>query len=132
MKILVFGNPLVEKDNLVLKLISKLREKFPDIEFKEFDPTENLEKEIENGKLFILDVAEEIKKVKIIKDIEKLEFIKSCSMHDFDLAYNLKLLKKIGKLKEVEIIIVPQNMNEKEAFNGISRILRIFNQNQKL
>ncbi len=123
MKLLVFGNPLVEKDNLVLKLISKLREKFPKIEFKEFDPTENLEKEIENGKLFILDVAEGIDEVKLIKDIGKLELIKSCSIHDFDLAYNLKLLKKIGKLKEVEIIGVPRDMGEKEAFREVCNIL---------
>ncbi len=44
MKILVFGNILVKKDNLALKLLPRLREKFPNIIFKEFDPTENLEK----------------------------------------------------------------------------------------
>ena len=45
-------------------------------------------------------------------------------MHDFDLSYNLKLLKKIGKLKEVEIIGVPENMNEKEAFSQFQSIFK--------
>ncbi|MDP3027318.1 MAG: hypothetical protein Q8N63_06425, partial [Nanoarchaeota archaeon] len=127
MKLLVFGNPLVEKDSLALKLLPKLKKDFHDIEFKEFDPTENLESEIENGKLFILDVVEGIDEVRLIKDIGKLEIIKSCSMHDFDLAYNLKLLKKIGKLKEVEIIGVPMDMSEKEAFREVSNILLKYN-----
>lgn len=124
MKLLVFGNPLVEEDNLTLKLIPRLRKEFHEIEFKEFDPTENLESEVEQGKLTILDVAQGIKKVKIVKDIDKLELIKSCSMHDFDLAYNLKLLKKIGKLKKVEIIAVPMGMGKEESFNQLQLILR--------
>lgn len=123
MKILVFGNLLEEKDNLALKLIPNLHEKFPEIEFKEFDPTESLENEIEKKELIILDVAEGIKEVKLVEDIDKLETIGKYSMHDFDLAYNLKLLKKIGKLKRVKIIAVPMEMDEEEAFNKIRAIL---------
>lgn len=124
MKLLVFGNPLIEKDNLALKLIPKLQKIFLDIEFKEFDPTENLGGEIENGNLFILDAAEGIKEVQVIEDISKLELIKSCSMHDFDLAYNLKLLKKIGKLKKVKIIALPAGMEENEGFSQLQLILK--------
>ena len=123
-KFLVFGNPLVEKDNLALKLIPKLQKHFPNIEFKEFDPTENLESEIENKTLFVLDVAERIDKVVVLEDINKLETIGKYSMHDFDLAYNLKLLKKIGKLKNVKIIAVPMNMDEDEALDQIQLILK--------
>lgn len=122
MKFLVFGNPLVEKDNLALKILPKLRELFPNIEFKEFDPNENLEAEIENKKLSILDVVQGINKVAIIKDIEQLKTDKVYSMHDFDLAYNLKLLKKIGKLKEVEIIAIPWNFSEEKAIEGVKKI----------
>jgi len=126
-KILVFGNVLVEKDNLALKLLPKLRKDFPQIEFKHIDPTENLEAEIENKKLFILDVVEGIKKVTLIKDIDKLQTNKLYSMHDFDLAYNLKLLKKVGKLKEVEIIGVPMGMDEGEAIEEVSEISKEIN-----
>ena len=44
MKVFVFGNPLVEKDSLVLKMLPELRRRFPEIEFQEVDPTEGLEK----------------------------------------------------------------------------------------
>ncbi len=124
MKILVFGNLLTKQDNLALKLLPKLRELFPDIEFKEFDPTENLEAEIENKKLSILDVVQGINNVTIIRDIEQLSQNKVYSMHDFDLAYNLKLLKKIGKLKEIEIIGLPQNISEGEAISQIQLIFK--------
>ena len=127
MKILVFGNELVEKDNLALKLLPKLKEKFADIEFKEFDPGENLESEIDEGKLVILDVIEGIDKIIIVDDIDRLKVSKIYSMHDFDLGYNLKLLKKIGKLREVEIIGLPMEMDEDEAFEEISSILTDYN-----
>lgn len=123
MKILVFGNPLSEKDNLALKLLPELKKKFSNIEFKDTDPNENLEDEIEHGKLFILDVVEGINKIKIIKDIEQLKQDKIYSMHDFDLALNLKLLKKVGKLKEIEIIGLPMKMDEGEAVKEIKKIL---------
>ena len=124
MKLLVFGNILEEKDNLALKILPKLKKAFSQIEFKHIDPTENLEVEIENKKLFILDAVQGINKVIVIKDINKLQTSKLYSMHDFDLAYNLKLLKKIGKLKEVEIIGVPMEMDEEEAFFHLQFILK--------
>lgn len=124
MKILVFGNLIFERDSLALKLISRLQREFSEIEFKEFDPTENLEKEIENKELKIIDVAEGINNVVIINDLDKIEVIKSCSMHDFDLAYNLKLFEKIGKLKNVRIIALPMEIKEDDAFNQIQLILR--------
>lgn len=124
MKLLGFGNPLIKQDNLALKILPKLRELFPNIEFKEFDPTENLEAEIEQGKLRILDVVQGIDKVIVIRDIEQLKQNKIYSMHDFDLGFNLKLLKKIGKLKEVEIIGLPMKMKEEDAISQIHLILK--------
>jgi len=124
MKILVFGNPIVEKDNLALKILPKLQKEFPNITFKHLDPTEDLASEIVDGKLTILDVVEGIDKVIIIKDIEQLKSEKIFSMHDFDLTFNLKLLQKIGKLKEVEIIGLPMEMKEDEALREIKKIIK--------
>ena len=124
MKILVFGNKLVEKDNLALKIMPKLQELFPEIQFKEFDPTESLEKETENKNLNIIDVAEGINKVRIINNLNQLETIKPYSMHDFDLAYNLKLLKKINLIDNVNIICIPIKMQEQEAIAQTQLILR--------
>jgi len=128
MKVLVFGNPLVEKDNLALKIMPKLQEKFPDVDFKEFDPTESLEKE---GKhLKIIDVAEpnfsEVRELSLRdeKDFEKLQVNKVYSMHDFDLGYNLKLLKKMELIDNVDILCIPHNMDEKKALDQSQLILR--------
>lgn len=122
-KILIFGNPLVEKDNLALRILPRLKESFPQTEFKEIDPTENLEAEIQDKKLRIIDVVQGIKKITIINNIDKLQIGRVYSIHDFDLAYNLKLLKKIGELDKVEIIAMPQEMEEEEAIEGVKKLL---------
>lgn len=127
LKVLVFGNILFKGDNISIKLIPKLREKFTEINFVEFDPIENLQ---DYGKrLKIIDSVKGIDKVKLLnlksdRDFEKIELTKSCSMHDFDLGYNLKLLKKMNLIDGVEIICVPMNIKEKEAFNQVQLILR--------
>lgn len=122
MKVLVFGNPLLEFDNLPLKLIPKLKKKFPKIKFIEFDPTENLENQ---GKdLIVLDTVKGIKKTILINSIEQLSKNKIYFMHDFDLGYNLKILKKLGLINSVKIIGVPMEINKREAFNQIQSILR--------
>jgi len=122
MKVLVFGNPFLENDSLPLKLLPKLQDKFPEIEFKEIDPTEDLDKQ--GRDLVILDTVEGIDTVMEINSIEQLHANKVYSMHDFDLAYNLKLLKKIGKIDSVRIIGVPMGIGEEEAMNQIQSILR--------
>ena len=61
MKVLVFGNLLLDNDSLPLRIIPKLHEKSPDVEFKEIDPTEDLENQGRN--LMILDTVEGIDKV---------------------------------------------------------------------
>lgn len=127
LKVLVFGNILVEKDNIVLKIMPDLKKEFPEIEFKELDANEDLQKQ--GKELKIIDVAEDLDKVKGIKissleDFNRILTNKVYSMHDFDLGYNLKLLKKMNLIDEVEIICVPMNIKEKEALNQIQLILR--------
>ena len=122
MKILVFGNPLLEFDNLPLKLIPKLQKKFPKIKFSEFDPTEELEKQ---GKdLIIIDTVEDIKKITIIESIDKISKTKLYSMHDFDLGYNLKILKKLNLIDSIKIIGIPMKISEEDALKGIEQELK--------
>ncbi len=126
-KILVFGNFLVKQDAVPIKLIPRLQEMFEDIEFIELDPTEDLQNY--GRDLKIIDCVTDIDEVKKIKletegDFEKLELGKVYSMHDFDLGYNLKLLRKMEMIDRVEIICVPMNIEEEEAFNQIQLILR--------
>jgi allophanate hydrolase subunit 1 len=123
MKFLIFGNIDVKQDSLALKLLPKLQQELPEIEFKEFDPTENLAGEIEEGKLNIIDVVQGIDKMIVITDLAQIKQDRVNSLHDFDLGFNLKILEKIDKLKEVEIIGLPQDMKEEKALEEIKKIL---------
>jgi Ni,Fe-hydrogenase maturation factor len=121
LKVLVFGNPLVERDSLPLRLIGELRKRFPGLEFKEFDPSENLENE--GRELNIIDAVEGIERVTLITDIGLIKSQKICSMHDFDLGYSLKLLKKLGYVDGVRIFGVPMGMREKTALEQLSELI---------
>ncbi|MFH8080342.1 MAG: hypothetical protein QXO84_00460 [Candidatus Aenigmatarchaeota archaeon] len=120
-KILVFGNPLVRKDSLPPSLISNLQKMFPHIEFKEFDAVEDLQKEGRN--LYILDTVEGIKKVELITNIDVLEANKIISVHDFDLAYTLKLLKNTNLIDRVTIIGVPVDISKEEALKQVKEVI---------
>jgi len=120
-KILVFGNPLVRKDSLPPLLIEDLKKLFPQIKFKEFDAIEDLQKE--GRKLYLLDAVDGINRVQIITDIDWLVTDKIYSLHDFDLAYTLKLLKKTNKIDKVSIIGVPTNINKEEALEQLKQVI---------
>ena len=116
----VFGNPLVKEDCLPLKLIGKLRKEFPSLNFKEFDTVE----ELQERELNIIDTVKGIKKVELIEDIDKIITDKIYSMHDFDLGYNLKLLKKMKMIDKVRIFGIPMNMKKEKAFLELAKLLR--------
>jgi Ni,Fe-hydrogenase maturation factor len=58
----------------------------------------------------------------LIDDVDKFVQTKALSLHDFDLGLNLKLAKKLGKIKSVKIIGVPANISEDEAIQKISQL----------
>ena len=117
MKIYVSGNKLVKKDSLPLKIMPKLRKHFPEIEFKELDPTENLPSE----NLIVIDTVLGINKVKIFSDIDSFKSAINYSVHDYDFLFELKLNKKLGKLKNIKILGIPANLSEKEAFDQLKK-----------
>jgi len=125
MKFLIFGNQLVKQDNLPFQLIPQLKQSFPSIEFITADPIEDLHSY--GRDLNIIDVeitTPEVREIilKTKEDFEKIQLSKLYSMHDFDLGYNLKLLKKINKIDTVRIICVPSKANKQEVFNQIKSI----------
>ncbi|MGA3020947.1 MAG: hypothetical protein ABSD68_03295 [Candidatus Micrarchaeales archaeon] len=120
-KILVFGNPLLKIDSLPIRIISDLRKKFPEITFKEFDPNENLEKE--GRELNIIDTVEGINKATLITDIDSIKTSRLYSMHDFDLGYSLKLLKKLSYIDSVKIFGVPMKISKKEALKQLTDLI---------
>ncbi len=119
MNIYVCGNPLVKEDSLPLRILPALQKRFPDINFVEFEPTEDLPKE---DNLIIIDTVINAKDVMLIDDIDKFVQTKALSLHDFDLGLNLKLAKKLGRLKSVKIIGVPPNGSVDKVCSVISEL----------
>lgn len=120
-KVSVFGNPLVDKDSLPLKILPKLKKKFPDIDFVIEDPTETLDPP--RGEWWILDSVEGINDVTVLDDLSKLDFTNRVSVHDYDLSFDLKLLQKLGKLGRFNIIAIPITMNEDLVLNKLKTVL---------
>jgi hypothetical protein len=103
-KIYVCGNPLVNADAMPFKILPELRVLLPEVEFIDFDPTENFP---EGDELFIVDTVINAKSVLVLRDVEALEDPPRFSAHDADLAFHLKWLKKMGKMPKVTIFGVP-------------------------
>jgi Ni,Fe-hydrogenase maturation factor len=123
-KVLVFGNRLVEKDKLPLELIPYLTQKFSEIEFKEFDSIEDLQNE--GSVIYIIDSVENIENVTIIYNIDQIEISNSLyTIHDMDLGYMLKLMKKVNMIDKVIIFGIPINTLSKiEILNQLEEKIR--------
>jgi Ni,Fe-hydrogenase maturation factor len=125
LRIYVLGNPLLRDDSLPLRILPKLRkdEQFQNIKFIEFDPTEEFPEE---EYLLIIDTIINTDKIVVLKGMEHVDKLSShpnYSVHDFDLAFQLKLAKKMGHLKDMTIIGLPPDMEESAAFEELKRIL---------
>ncbi|MFH1280628.1 MAG: hypothetical protein ABII08_03405, partial [Candidatus Beckwithbacteria bacterium] len=90
MKISVFGNLDLKEDNAAIKLIPELRKKYPEAEIKVEDPAEGL-KPVDDW--IVVDVCQGIKEVMEIEDLDKFESLRRVSVHDYEVATELKLLK---------------------------------------
>lgn len=127
-KIYVMGNLLVEKDSLPIKILPDLKKKLSDFDFIELDPSEDFPKQ---KTLTIIDTVLDIKKVTLVKEIDKIQLEKICSLHDFDLGYNLKLMKKFGMIEKVNIVCVPIDIDEEEAVKQIKEVITsLFSKNE--
>jgi Ni,Fe-hydrogenase maturation factor len=122
MKVSVFGNPDLKGDSLVVKMVPRLKKRFPEVEFKIEDPSEGLKPPVE-GEWIILDVAVGIDKVRVFEDLDKLVTEKRVSLHDYDVAMELKLLKKLGKIGELKIVAVPVKASEEEIVNKLDKVI---------
>lgn len=119
-RIYVLGNPLVKVDSLPLQLLTQLRKKFEKISFIELDPTESFPEE---EHFILIDTVLNASKVVLLNNIDDIQFHTQFSLHDFDLGFNLKLLKKLGKIKKVSIIGIPPNIEKEEALEEIEKII---------
>ena len=123
MKVYIFGNEDLPADNRALETAEKIRTGLKDIEFINIKPNEDLPI-INGGRLIMMDVVQGIDKVEVLgaADIDKLILPPRASVHDFDLGWQLKYLKKIGQLNDFMIIGLP--MRGDIDYRRIHSILR--------
>jgi len=120
--IYIFGNPLLDFDSLPVKLLPELKKKFPEYDFIIADPNENLKPK--NKELIIIDTVVGTDKVIVFDNIDKIQNSPRYSMHDFDLGFNLKLLKKIGALEKATIFGVPAKIKKQAALKQLIFLLK--------
>lgn len=108
MKVYIFGNEDLAEDNKAFAVAKQLEASFAGIEFIAVKPNEDLPF-AEEKRVVILDTIQGIKNVEVLgrEDLDKLVLSPRASVHDFDLGFQLKYLKKLGKLGDVVIIGLP-------------------------
>ncbi len=122
-KIFVCGNDLVTQDSMPIRILPYLKEVLPEIEFLPFDPSENFP---DVDPLYIVDAVLNIKGIAVIEDIGKLEDSPRVSVHDSDLGFHLKWMKKLGRMPKIIIFGVPSEGDEKELQKELAAKIREF------
>lgn len=121
MDIYIFGNPDLEEDSLPIKLIPELEKQFPSHRFIIKDPNEEWEIPEE---LVVIDTVSGIDQVTIFNDLKQFVSAPRVSLHDFDAFTNLIYLQKLGKLKKIKIIGVPQEIEKEKAIHATYEALK--------
>jgi len=104
MKISVFGNADLQEDSGAIRLIPWLKRKYPGAEIKIEDPSEGLRPADD---WLIVDACQGIDKMAEFEDLDRFAALRKVSVHDYELITELKLLKKLGKIKKLKILAVP-------------------------
>ncbi len=112
MNIYVFGNVDIEHDNKPILMINRLRSDFPQYSFIEVKPNEEVTFDNEDS-VMIIDSIEGLFLPDIMDEsqIDQISAMSSSSVHDYDLGFQLKYLKKLGKINKVRILGIPTDFN---------------------
>jgi Ni,Fe-hydrogenase maturation factor len=110
MKVFVFGNEHVAEDRRAIEAARELIDTVEGVSFDFIRPNEDVPFANER-RVVILDTVQGIQEVEVFSgdSIDGLTLSPRGSVHDFDLAFQLRYLKKLGKLGEVDIIAIPQD-----------------------
>lgn len=126
MDVLVFGNALVEADGLAGRVADALAGEIPGVTFRKVESlTEFIgccsDERLMKHAPVVLDVAEGIEQVEVIEDEKRLQSVKAVSAHDLDMAFELKLFKKTGDVKEFRVIAIPAGYPLEKAVSEVRK-----------
>jgi Ni,Fe-hydrogenase maturation factor len=109
MVIYVFGNEYVAEDKRAIEVARELEGTIEGISFVFVNPNEDVPF-VNERHVVILDTVQGLQDVVLVEGggIDGLILSPRGSVHDFDLAFQLRYLKKLNKLGEVIIIGIPQ------------------------
>jgi Ni,Fe-hydrogenase maturation factor len=109
MNVYVFGNEYVAEDIRAIEVARELQNAVEDVPFVFVGPNEDVPFANE-PRIVILDTIQGLQDVALVEGdaIDRLTLSPRGSVHDFDLAFQLRYLKKLGKLEEVTLIGIPQ------------------------
>jgi Ni,Fe-hydrogenase maturation factor len=121
MKVYIFGNQDIDIDNKPLLFLKQLKLDFSLIDFVVVKPNEDINFENESNVL-IVDTVAGIDKPELLDEsaVDKLSVSRGSSAHDYDLAFQLKYLKKLGKINKINILGIPQTVDcSYDSFHSI-------------
>jgi Ni,Fe-hydrogenase maturation factor len=109
MNVYVFGNEYVAEDKRAIEVARELEGAIEGISFVFVNPNEDVPF-VDQRLSVILDTVEGIQDVALVEGdrIDGLVLSPRGSVHDFDLAFQLRYLRKLGNLGEFTIIGIPQ------------------------
>jgi Ni,Fe-hydrogenase maturation factor len=109
MNVYVFGNEYIAEDKRAIEVARELEGAIEGISFVFVNPNEDFPF-VDQRLAVILDTVEGIQDVALVEGdrIDGLVLSPRGSVHDFDLAFQLRYLRKLGKLGEFTIIGIPQ------------------------
>jgi Ni,Fe-hydrogenase maturation factor len=109
MRVYVFGNEYASEDRRAIEVANELEGTVEGLSFVIVKPNEDVPF-FDERRVVILDTVQGLRDVTLIEgdSLDELILSPRASVHDFDLAFQLRYLRKLGKLGEVRIIGVPQ------------------------
>jgi Ni,Fe-hydrogenase maturation factor len=109
MNVYVFGNEYVAEDIRAIEVARELQNTVEGVSFVFVGPNEEVPF-ADEPRVVILDTIQGIQDVALVEgdEFDGLLLSPRGSVHDFDLAFQLRYLKKIGKLGTVTVIGIPQ------------------------
>jgi Ni,Fe-hydrogenase maturation factor len=109
MRVYVFGNEYVAEDRRAIEVARELEGTLDGISFVFVDPNADLPF-MDEKHVVILDSVQGARSVVLLEGdgIDELSLPPRGSVHGFDLAFQLRYLKKLGRVGSVTIVGVPQ------------------------